>query len=26
VEVKGGTVPPHDWLLPLQSLTSVGFR
>ena len=26
VEVEGGTVPTHDWLLNLQILTSGGFR
>jgi hypothetical protein len=26
VEVEGGTVPPRDWLLNLQILTSGGFR
>jgi len=26
VEVEGGRVPPHDWMLNLQILTSGGFR
>ena len=26
VEVEGGKVPTHDWLLNLQILTSGGFR